>query len=109
MKKINKKICYSCEPDNHEIKDCESRKNIFIIDTASTQISKEELKHRLEDYGKIKCIKVRPERSGGLGNVGMVCFETKEKANTAIQDLNETTRCIAKEYEPKKQSIDIHN
>ena len=39
----------------------------------------------------------------------MVCFETKEKANTAIQDLNETTRCIAKEYEPKKQSIDIDN
>ena len=28
----------------------------------------------------------------------MVCFETKEEANIAIQDLNETTR-----YEPKKQ------
>ena len=30
----------------------------------------------------------------------MVCFETKEEASTAIQDLNETTRYIAKEYEP---------
>ena len=59
MKKINKKICYACEADNHKIKDCDSRKNIFIIDTASTQISKEELKYRLEDYGKIKCTKIR--------------------------------------------------
>ena len=33
----------------------------------------------------------------------MVCFETKEKANAAIQDLNEATRYIVKEYEPKKQ------
>ena len=46
---------------------------------------------------------------GGLGNVEMVCFETKEEANIAIQDLNETTRCITKEYEPKKQSINIDN
>ena len=37
----------------------------------------------------------------------MVCLETKEEANTAIQDLNETTRYIAKEYEPKKQRINI--
>ena len=37
----------------------------------------------------------------------MVCLETKEEANTAIQDLNETTRYIVKEYEPKKQRINI--
>ena len=39
----------------------------------------------------------------------MVCFETKEEANIAIQDPNQTTRYIAKEYEPKKQRIDINN
>ena len=33
----------------------------------------------------------------------MVRFETNEEANTAIQDLNETTRYIAKEYQAKKQ------
>ena len=48
MKEINKKICYACESDNHEIKDCDSGKNIFIIDRASKQINKEELKYRLE-------------------------------------------------------------
>ena len=39
----------------------------------------------------------------------MVCFETKNEANAAIQDLNETTRYIAKEYEHKKQRINIDN
>ena len=32
----------------------------------------------------------------------MVWFETQE-ANASIQDLNETTSYIAKEYEPRKQ------
>ena len=59
MNEINKKICYACEPDNHEIKDCDSGKNIFIIDGASRQIHKEELKCRLKEYGKIKRIKKR--------------------------------------------------
>ena len=39
----------------------------------------------------------------------MVCFETKEEANIAIQDLNETTRYIAKEYKPQKQRMDINS
>ena len=39
----------------------------------------------------------------------MVCFKTKEEANTAIQDLNETTRYMAKEYQPKNQKINIDN
>ena len=39
----------------------------------------------------------------------MVCFEIKEEANIAIQDLNETTRYIAMEYDPKKQRIKINS
>ena len=38
-----------------------------------------------------------------------MCFETKEEANIAIQDLNEATRYIAKEYAPKKQRININS
>ena len=109
MKEKSKKICYECESKNHEIKDCDSEKNIFIIDRASRQIKKEELKYRLEEYGKIKCIKIRQDKYGRLENVGMACFETKEEANIAIQDLNEITRYIAKEYEPKKQRININS
>ena len=109
MKEINKKIWYACVSDNHEIKHCHLRKNIFITDRASRQINKEELKYRLEEYGKIPCIKIRQDKYGRLGNIGMVCFETKEEANIAIQDLNETTRYIAMEYDPKKQRIKINS
>ena len=38
----------------------------------------------------------------------MVCFETKEEVNIAIENLNETTRYITKECEPKKQRININ-
>ena len=48
--------------------------------------------YRLEQYKKIKCTKIRETKYGRLGNVEMVYFETKEEANTAILDLNETTR-----------------
>ena len=48
--------------------------------------------YRLEQYKKIKCTKIRETKYGRLGNVEMVYFETKEKANIAILDLNETTR-----------------
>ena len=104
MKEISKKIGYVCESGNHEIKDCDSGKNIFIINRASRRINKEELKYRLEEYGKIKCIKIRQDKYGRLGNVGMVCFESREEANTTIQDLNESTRYIGKEYEPKNKA-----
>ena len=54
-------------------------------------------------------MKIRQDKYARLGNVVMVCFETKKEANAAIQDLNETTRYIAKEYEPKKQRINVDN
>ena len=39
----------------------------------------------------------------------MVCFETKEDTSIAIQDLNETTRHIAKEYETQKKRMSINS
>ena len=39
----------------------------------------------------------------------MACFETKEEANAAIQDLNEITTYTAKEYGPKKHRKYIDN
>ena len=106
IKETNKKICYAYESDNHQIKDCDSWKIIFITDRVNRKINKKELKCRLEEYGKIKYIKIKQGKYIRLGNVGMVCFETKEEINTAIQDLT-TTRYMAKEYEPKKQTINI--
>ena len=76
---------YACESGNHVIKECNSGENIFIIHRAGKQINKEELKYRLKEYGKIKCIKIRQDKHGRLGNVGMVCFKTKEEANTAFK------------------------
>ena len=59
MRKISKKICYTCESVYHEIKYRDSGKNIFVTDWASRQTSKEEMKYRLQEYGKINCIQIR--------------------------------------------------
>ena len=92
-----------------KLKTVTQEKISLLFDRASRQIKKEELKYRLEEYGKIKRIKIRQDKYGRLGNAGMVCLETKEEANIAIQDLNEATRYIAKEYEPQKQRMDINS
>ena len=67
------------------------------------------MKYILEEYWKIKYIKLRQDKYRRLGNEGMVCFEIKEETNIAIQDLNEATRYIAMEYDPKKQRIKINS
>ena len=54
-----------------------------------------------------KVIKISQDKYGRLEHVKMVCFETKEEVNAAIQDIDETTRHTAKEYEAKKQSKNI--
>ena len=59
MKERNKQTCYASESDNHGIKDGDSGKDIFIIDRVSREINNEELQYRLEEYGKIKCVKIR--------------------------------------------------
>ena len=67
------------------------------------------LKIQIRRIRKNKFIKTSQDKYGRLENVKMVCFETKEEANAAIQDIDETTRHTAKEYEPKKQSKNIDN
>ena len=49
------------------------------------------------------------EKARQIWKARKICFETKKEANAAIQDLNETTRYIAKEHEHKKQRINIDN
>ena len=37
------------------------------------------VKYRLEEYRKINGIKIRYDKYGRVGNVGMVCFEKKKQ------------------------------
>ena len=42
------------ENEKHEIKDCESKRNIYIIDLERNQIIEHKLRKELEKYGEVK-------------------------------------------------------
>ena len=53
------KLCHACGSEKHEIKDCESKRNIYIIDLERNQIIEHKLREELEKYGEAKSMRVR--------------------------------------------------
>ena len=45
-------LCHACGSEKHEIKDCESKRNVYIIDLKRNQIIEYKLTKELEKYGK---------------------------------------------------------
>ena len=46
------KLCHACGSEKHKIKDCKSKRNIYIIDLERNQIIEHKLRKELEKYGK---------------------------------------------------------
>ena len=51
------KLCHACGSEKHEIKDCESKRNIYIIDLERNQIIEHKLRKELEKYGEVKSLR----------------------------------------------------
>ena len=90
------KLCHACGSEKHEIKDCESKRNIYVIDLKRNQIIEHKLRKKLEKYGEIKSM---------LSNRSLA---TEEQAKLAIKMLNKT-KYIASEYKYKKQTNNLNN
>ena len=101
------KLCHACGSEKHEIKDCESKRNIYIIDLERNQIIEHKLRKELEKYGEVKSIRVRQDKYGRKGNIGPACLATKEQAKLAIKMLNKTKQYVANEYKHKKQTNNL--
>ena len=85
-------LCHACGSEKHEIKDCESKRNIYIIDLERNQIIEHKLRKELEKYGEVKSMRVRQDKYGRKSNIGMACLATKEQAKLAIKMLNKTKK-----------------
>ena len=72
----DERTCYTCGTKEHKIKDCESKLNIFI--TFKENLSSEELKRIMEQYGIVKSIKIKKVQTGQKKQA-MVCFSKKER------------------------------
>ena len=84
------KLCHACGSEKHEIKDCKSKRNIYIIDLKRNQIIEHKLRKELEKYGEVKSMRVRQDKHGRKGNIGMACLATEEQAKLAIKMLSKT-------------------
>ena len=88
--KTKKKLCHACGSEEHEIKDCESKVNIYIID--QNQVIERKLTEELEKYVEVKSIRGRQDKHGNIGNIkgniGMACLATEEQAKLAIKMPN---------------------
>ena len=85
-------MCHACVSEY-----CESKRNICIIDLKRNQIIEHKLRKELENYGELKSMRVRQNKHGRKGNIGMACLATEEQAKLAINMLNKTTQYEANE------------
>ena len=98
-------MCHACGSEKHEIKDCESKRNIYIIDLARNQIIEHKLRKELEKYGEVKSMRVRQDKYKKKDNVAMACLATKKQAKLAIKMLNKTKQYVANENNTRSKQI----
>ena len=92
-----------CESGRHEIEDCESERNIYIIDLKRNQIIEHKLRKKLGKYGEVKSMRIRQDKHGRKGNIGMACL-AEEQAKLATKMLNKTKQYVANEHKRRKQT-----
>ena len=100
---------HACGSEKHEIKDCESKRNFYIIDLERNQIIDHKLRKELEKYGEVKSMRARQDKYGRKGNIGLAFLETKEQEKLAIKMLKKTKQYVANEYKHKKQTNNLNN
>ena len=81
------KTCYACGSKEHQMKPCKRKNNLFFTNEDRPEISEEELKYFLIEYGKINSIKTRRNRFLGR-NEALVCCMTTEEVKTPLADIN---------------------
>ena len=60
--KKDKRTSYACGTKGHKIKDCENNLNIFI--TFKENLSSQEMRRIMEEYGTVKSIKIKKLETG---------------------------------------------
>ena len=59
-----------------------------IIDLKRNQIIEHKLRKEFEKYGEVRSMRVRQDKHGRQGNIGMACLATEEQGKLALKMLN---------------------
>ena len=59
-----------------------------IIDLKRNQIIEHKLRKEFKKYGEVRSMRVRQDKHGRQGNIGMACLATEEQGKLALKMLN---------------------
>ena len=102
-------LCHAFGSEKREIKDCESKRNIYVLDLKRNQIIERNFTEELEKCEKVKSMRVRQDKYGRKDNIGMAFLATGEQAKIAIKMLNKTNHYVANEYKHRNQINNLNN
>ena len=103
------KLCRACGFEKHKIKDCQSKRNICIIDLKRNQIIEHKLREEIENYGEVKSMRVTQDKHGRKGNIEMACLAAEEQEKLVTKWLNKTKQYVANKYKHWKLTNNLNN
>ena len=95
---------YACGSSNHIIKDCNKKCNICVSYREEETLNETEMRQIMEEYGKVKKVRIKRDRYGYQQQRAMICFSNEKEAAIAIKETNKYKRWSAEVYKNVSQS-----
>ena len=86
--KLHPVECYACGSSNHILKDCNKKYNIYVSYREEETLNETEMRQIMEEYGKVKKVRIKRDRYGYQQQRAMICFSNKKEAAIAIKERN---------------------
>ena len=102
--KLHPVECYACGSSNHILKDCNKKYNIYVSYREEETLNETEMRQIMEEYGKVKKVRIKRDRYGYQQQRAMICFSNEKEAAIAIKETNKYKRWKAEEYKNVSQS-----
>ena len=102
--KLHPVECYAFGSSNHIIKDCNKKYNIYVSYREEETLNETEMRQIIEEYGKVKKVRIKHDRYGYQQQRAMICFSIEKEAAIAIKETNKYKRWKPEEYKNFSQS-----
>ena len=102
--KLHPVECYACGSSNHILKDCNKKYNIYVSYREEETLNETEMRQIIEEYGKVKKVRIKHDRYGYQQQRAMICFSIEKEAAIAIKETNKYKRWKPEEYKNFSQS-----
>ena len=102
--KLHPVECYACGSSNHILKDCNKKYNIYVSYREEETLNETEMRQIMEEYGKVKKVRIKRDRYGYQQQRAMICFSNEKEAAIAIKETNKYKRWTAEVYKNVSQS-----